>query len=148
MTDLAGRTFLVTGSNSGIGCATAADLARRGGRVHIACRSPGRGEAAVAASAAQAGSGQVSDLHLDLADLGSVRHTAREFLALGEPLHVLINNAGVGCDNFLDGLFRGRASGTPSAGKARANNRELETRSDRVECVRECECDHLVLSGE
>src|ERR1700677_1422193 len=51
MTDLAGRTCRVTGGNSGIGYATAADLARRGGRVHIACRSPGRGEAAVAAMA-------------------------------------------------------------------------------------------------
>jgi NAD(P)-dependent dehydrogenase (short-subunit alcohol dehydrogenase family) len=37
MTDLAGRTFLVTGRNSGIGYATAADLARRRGLVHIPC---------------------------------------------------------------------------------------------------------------
>jgi len=95
MTDLAGRVFLVTGGNAGIGYATAAGLARRGGRVHIACRSPARGEAAVTAIAAQAGHGQVSYLHLDLADLASVRQGAQAFLALGEPLHVLINNAGV-----------------------------------------------------
>jgi NAD(P)-dependent dehydrogenase (short-subunit alcohol dehydrogenase family) len=96
MADLDGRTFLVTGANAGIGYATATDLARRGGRVHVACRSAAKGEAAVAAIAAQTGSDQVSYLHLDLADLASVRRSAQAFLALGEPLHVLINNAGIG----------------------------------------------------
>lgn len=96
MTDLAGRTYLVTGGNAGIGLATATGLARRGGRVHIACRSQAKGAAAVAAIAAQTGSDQLSVLHLDLADLGSVRQCAQDLLALDEPLHVLINNAGVG----------------------------------------------------
>ena len=35
-------------------------------------------------------------LPLDLADLSSVRACAEAFLARGEPLHVLVNNAGVG----------------------------------------------------
>lgn len=96
MTDLAGRTFLVTGGNAGIGFATAQELASRGGRVHIACRSLARGGAAAAAIRAATGSDQVILLNLDLADLASVRECAREFLGRGEPLHVLINNAGVG----------------------------------------------------
>ena len=96
MTDLTGRTFLVTGANAGIGYATAQDLAGRGARVHIACRSPEKGAAAAAAIAAASGSDQVTFLRLDLADLTSVWQAAREFTALGEPLHVLINNAGVG----------------------------------------------------
>ena len=96
MTDLAGRTFLVTGGNTGIGLATARGLVARGGRVHLACRSADRGQAAVAAITAATGSDQVSLLHLDLADLASVRACAQAFLALGEPLHVLINNAGIG----------------------------------------------------
>jgi NAD(P)-dependent dehydrogenase (short-subunit alcohol dehydrogenase family) len=93
--DLAGRTFLVTGGNTGIGRATATELARRGGRVHIACRSQDKGRAAVAGIAAATGNSDVSLLPLDLADLASVRHGAERFLALGEPLHVLVNNAGV-----------------------------------------------------
>jgi retinol dehydrogenase 12 len=95
MTDLAGRTFLVTGANAGIGYATALELARRGGRVHLACRSKAKGAAAVTAITAATGSDQVRLLLLDLADLASVRRTAEVFLGFGEPLHVLINNAGV-----------------------------------------------------
>ncbi len=96
LTSMAGRTFLVTGANAGIGYATAQDLAARGGRVWLACRSRAKGEAAVAAISAASGSGQVRLLHLDLSDLASVRQCASEFVALGEPLQVLINNAGVG----------------------------------------------------
>jgi retinol dehydrogenase-12 len=95
MAELSGQTFLVTGGNTGIGLATARALAARGGRVHIASRSPAKGQAAVAAIAAATGSDQVRFLALDLADLDSIRESAATFLALGEPLHVLINNAGV-----------------------------------------------------
>jgi retinol dehydrogenase 12 len=95
MGDLSGRTYLVTGGNTGIGLATAMGLAARGGRVHIACRSREKGEAAVAGVVAATGNDAVRFLPLDLADLASVRASAAAFLALGEPLHVLINNAGV-----------------------------------------------------
>jgi retinol dehydrogenase-12 len=100
-------TYLITGGNTGIGLATAVALARDskargaktdGGRVFIACRNPDAGAAAVAQITAQAGAapGDVRLLQLDLASLASVRACAAEFLALGEPLHVLVNNAGVG----------------------------------------------------
>jgi retinol dehydrogenase-12 len=96
MTALSGRTFLVTGGNTGIGRATASALARDGARVYIASRSRERGEAAVTAIRAATGSDSVSLLSLDLASLASVRECAAAFLALDEPLHVLVNNAGVG----------------------------------------------------
>jgi retinol dehydrogenase 12 len=96
MSDLTGRTFLVTGGNTGIGRATAAALARDGGRVYIACRSAAAGESAVAGIKAAAGSETVWLLPLDLAALGSVRDCAAAFLERDEPLHVLVNNAGVG----------------------------------------------------
>jgi NAD(P)-dependent dehydrogenase (short-subunit alcohol dehydrogenase family) len=95
MSDLAGRTFLVTGANTGIGLATAQALAGRGGRVYVASRSPEKGEAAVAGIRAATGNEAVWFLPLDLADLDSVRACATGFLARGEPLHVLVNNAGV-----------------------------------------------------
>jgi retinol dehydrogenase 12 len=90
------RTFLVTGGNTGIGLATATALARDGGRVYIGCRSAQRGAAAVSAIKTASGSDSVALLPLDLASLASVRDCAASFLARDEPLHVLVNNAGVG----------------------------------------------------
>jgi retinol dehydrogenase 12 len=91
-----GRTFLITGGNTGIGRATAVALARAGGRVYIACRSAAAGTAAADAIKAAAGSQEVWLLPLDLASLASVRDCAAAFLSRDEPLHVLLNNAGVG----------------------------------------------------
>ncbi|XP_078612431.1 dehydrogenase/reductase SDR family member 12-like isoform X2 [Branchiostoma floridae x Branchiostoma japonicum] len=45
--DVTGRTFLITGANSGIGKATAEEVAKRGGTVHLVCRNPTRGEEAL-----------------------------------------------------------------------------------------------------
>jgi retinol dehydrogenase 12 len=89
------RACVVTGASGGIGRATAVALAARGGRVWITARSPAKGEAAVAGIKAATGNDSVRFLPLDLADLESVRSCAKAFLALGEPLHVLVNNAGV-----------------------------------------------------
>ena len=93
--DLSGRTFLITGANTGIGLATACELAYRAGHVYIACRSEEKGQAAVRAIAHAADNPDVTFLPLDLGDLASVRACAQLFLDRGEPLHVLINNAGV-----------------------------------------------------
>jgi NAD(P)-dependent dehydrogenase (short-subunit alcohol dehydrogenase family) len=98
-----GRTFLVTGGNTGIGLATATELARRGGKVYVACRSEAKGSHAVASIVAATGNADVVYLPLDLADLGSVRACADAFLATGEPLDVLINNAGVAGHRGLTG---------------------------------------------
>jgi retinol dehydrogenase 12 len=89
------QTFLVTGANTGIGLVTARELARQGGSVYVAARSASKGSAAVASIKAATGNDAVFFLPLDLADLSSVRSCADAFLARGEPLHVLINNAGV-----------------------------------------------------
>jgi retinol dehydrogenase-12 len=95
MSDLTARTFLITGGNTGIGLAAARNFAGRGARVYLACRSRAKGEAAIAAIAAETGNDQVGYLPLDLADLDSVRACAADFLARDESLHVLVNNAGV-----------------------------------------------------
>jgi NAD(P)-dependent dehydrogenase (short-subunit alcohol dehydrogenase family) len=91
--DLSGRSFLVTGANTGIGRATAEALARRGGMVTLACRSEERTRPVL--EAIRAAGGEAKFLALDLGDLASVRRAAREFLDRGTPLHVLVNNAGL-----------------------------------------------------
>ena len=56
---------------------------------------PGEGGGRGGRDPAATGNDAVSFLPLDLADLDSVRACAASFLARGEPLHVLVNNAGV-----------------------------------------------------
>jgi retinol dehydrogenase-12 len=91
--DLQGRTFLVTGANTGIGRVTAETVARRGGKVFLACRSEEKTRPVL--EAIRAAGGQAEFLSLDLGSLASVRAAAKAFLAREEPLHVLVNNAGL-----------------------------------------------------
>ena len=88
--ELQGKTFIVTGANSGIGRATAVDLGRRGAKVFITARSEEKAKPVLD----ELGDG-AEYLHLDLGDFESVRQCAKDFLARDEPLHGLINNAGV-----------------------------------------------------
>ncbi|XP_037837446.1 dehydrogenase/reductase SDR family member 13-like isoform X2 [Kryptolebias marmoratus] len=92
---LHGKTVIVTGSNTGIGKTTAIDLAKRGARVILACRSKQRGEAALQEIKRESGSNQVVFMQLDLGSLKSVRSFAETFLKSEPRLDILINNAGV-----------------------------------------------------
>jgi NAD(P)-dependent dehydrogenase (short-subunit alcohol dehydrogenase family) len=93
--DLEGRTFLVTGANTGIGRETARGLAGRGARLILACRSEAKTRSVIDEIIGQTGNRSITFVQLDLGDLASVRACAAVVLATGEPLHVLINNAGV-----------------------------------------------------
>jgi retinol dehydrogenase 12 len=93
--DLSGRTFYVTGANSGIGRATAEALAARGAGVVLAARSEERTRPVLDAIGARQPRAKVEFALLDLADLASVRRAADAFLESGRALDVLINNAGV-----------------------------------------------------
>ncbi|XP_051541519.1 retinol dehydrogenase 11 isoform X3 [Myxocyprinus asiaticus] len=122
---LHGKTVIVTGANTGIGRATALDLAGRGARVILACRDENRAQAAVthiqkvrrvhssAVNVAnsgrppggaerpetkhskETGNKDVLYMHLDLASLLSVRTFVENFLKRESRLDILINNAGL-----------------------------------------------------
>jgi NAD(P)-dependent dehydrogenase (short-subunit alcohol dehydrogenase family) len=103
--DLAGKTFIITGANSGIGKITARELARRGGHVLLACRSEAKTSPVIEEIKRETGSDKVEFIALDLSDLESVRRCAKELLARDLPIHALINNAG-----FAAGLLGQRGT--------------------------------------
>ncbi len=92
---LGDRVALITGANIGIGRAVAVDLARRGARLRLLCRSLSRAAPVVDELRMLAGHADVIATECDLGSFASVRTAAREVLARDEPLHLLINNAGV-----------------------------------------------------
>jgi NAD(P)-dependent dehydrogenase (short-subunit alcohol dehydrogenase family) len=92
--DQNGKTFVITGGNSGVGLEAGRLLAQRGGAVVLACRDPQRAEKA-RAEIAHGATGTVSTIALDLADLDSVRRCAAELLQQHPQIDALVNNAGV-----------------------------------------------------
>lgn len=92
---LQGKTAIVTGANTGIGLVTARELARAGAKVWVACRSAQKAEAAMAEMRAQVPDAKLQLLALDLGDLANVRQAAATFLASGDSLDLLVNNAGL-----------------------------------------------------
>lgn len=109
-THMVGKTVIVTGGNSGIGLETAKDLAERGARVIIACRSVKRASAARDEIIRDTGNSDVHYRQVDLASLRSVREFADLIRKTEKRLDVLINNAGAGgLGNYktADGLHVG-----------------------------------------
>ncbi len=95
-TDLANKTFIVTGANTGIGKITARELAARGAHVILACRNEAKTDAVIDEIRRAVPGAQVEYVHLDLGDLASVRACAAALLARKLAIHGLINNAGLG----------------------------------------------------
>lgn len=91
--DLRGRRAVVTGAGSGIGLETARALASAGAAVVMGVRRLDAGRRAAAEITASTGNDAVTPALLDVADLESVRSFAARFSA--EPVHMLVNNAGI-----------------------------------------------------
>ncbi len=90
--DLTGKTYIVTGANSGVGLATAKQLASQGAHVVSACR---RVDAGIEAIADFSGKGSIEVMELDLGNLESCKSFVEAFKAKHSSLHGLVNNAGV-----------------------------------------------------
>lgn len=94
VTSQQGKTFLVTGANTGLGFEVAKVLAKKGGRVLLGCRSEDKAEAAIVRIKAETPDADLAFVSLDQADLASVKSAAK--MVSKEPrLDVLVNNAGI-----------------------------------------------------
>jgi NAD(P)-dependent dehydrogenase (short-subunit alcohol dehydrogenase family) len=87
--DLHGKTAIVTGGYAGIGLETVKVLTNAGATVWVPARDIAK------ASKNLAGIPNVIVKEMDLMDPASIQRFADEFLAAGNPLHLLINNAGI-----------------------------------------------------
>jgi NAD(P)-dependent dehydrogenase (short-subunit alcohol dehydrogenase family) len=95
MSDMHGKTVLITGANQGIGKASAIALGKMGAKLVLVCRNPDKAREAVADIKAQAGTQDVELIVADLSIQSEVRRAAAEFLKTHDRLDVLLNNAGV-----------------------------------------------------
>ncbi|GFR83479.1 retinol dehydrogenase 12 [Elysia marginata] len=102
-----GKTVLITGANTGIGKETARELAKRGGRIILACRNVEKGEEARKEIVEETKNEDVVVQELDLSSFESIQKFAKNFNENEIRLDILINNAGVmACPKMLtkDGL--------------------------------------------
>ncbi|KAE8601465.1 hypothetical protein XENTR_v10013678 [Xenopus tropicalis] len=90
-----GQTVIVTGANTGIGKETALELAKRGGRIIMACRDMGKCENAARDIRGKTLNHNVFARHLDLASSKSIKEFAKTIINEEERVDVLINNAAV-----------------------------------------------------
>ena len=94
MTNLTGKTALVTGANSGIGLEASVVLAKQGATLVMVSRDAKKGEAAVAEVKTRSGSQNVSLLLCDFSSQASIRALAAKYRETHARLDLLINNAG------------------------------------------------------
>lgn len=107
MSDMHGKTCVVTGGTSGIGEASAMTLAMRGADVAIVCRSRDRGKATQKRIEERCERACVRLFHADFERLDQVRRVAAELASDLPRIDVLLNNAGVtmlGRSETPDGL--------------------------------------------
>lgn len=91
--NLNGKVYIVTGANSGVGLETTRQLVKQGGHVVMACRRVYAGKEESQNFAGLKGTYEV--MHLDLADLQSVREFVSIFLDKHDRLDGLACNAGI-----------------------------------------------------
>lgn len=100
LTPAPSRVYLITGANQGLGYALASLLYPTGATIYLASRSEDRTQVAIrniqAAHPDTPHPATLKFLHIDLADLSSVKRAATTFAAQESRLDVLWNNAGIG----------------------------------------------------
>lgn len=91
------KVFIVTGASAGVGKELTRLLYSLNGTVYLAARSKERANAAISwiKETHPTSQGRLEILHLELADLDSIKPAAEDFLAREKRLDVLFNNAGV-----------------------------------------------------
>lgn len=96
--DLRGKVVVITGGHSGIGYETTRGLAKRGATVYIGCKDVNKAKDVVHNISVETKNENLHLIQLNLASFDSIREFAKEFIKQNQPIHILINNAGVWMD--------------------------------------------------
>jgi len=91
--DCTGKNYLITGANSGLGKATATEIAQRGGTIYLLCRNEQRAANAQEEIIQKTKNENVHIELIDMSDLHSVEAAVERLQKI--QIDVLINNAGV-----------------------------------------------------
>lgn len=91
---LKGKRMIVTGASSGLGLATAHELAQRGAELILVMRNPDRAPEVVAELKQETGNQAIRHELADLSLMGDVDALAARLIKDGKPIDVLVNNAG------------------------------------------------------
>ncbi|KAG8585132.1 hypothetical protein GDO81_004899 [Engystomops pustulosus] len=96
--DVTGRSYMITGANSGIGKAAALAIAKKGGTIHLVCRNKERAEEAQKEIISSSGNPSILVHLLDMSNPKEIWEFAERFKTENR-LHVLVNNAGCMVNN-------------------------------------------------
>jgi len=99
MSNLQGKTALVTGASQGIGRAVALELAKQGANVALAARNETKLAEAVAEI--EAAGGIAAAFSLDVASEDSIKSGAKAVLERFGKVEILVNNAGITKDGLV-----------------------------------------------
>ncbi|KAJ9088627.1 Dehydrogenase/reductase SDR member 12 [Entomophthora muscae] len=100
--DMTGKTVVITGANSGLGYATATEIAKKGATVCILCRNEARGKQALDEIVRDTGNKNIFLYVIDLSQMKSIKKFYDNFNPSGElaSCHVLIHNAGMIAESY------------------------------------------------
>ncbi|KAJ8771787.1 hypothetical protein K2173_026964 [Erythroxylum novogranatense] len=93
-------TAIITGATSGIGVETARVLAKRGVRIVMPARDLKKASEVKEMIQKENPNAEIITMEIDMSSLASVKRFCSDFLALGQPLNILINNAGIYSKNL------------------------------------------------
>lgn len=92
--NIRGKHIVISGATSGLGLATAKQLAHLGAKLTLIARNEAKAGQVVAQLTQSTGNKNIAIEIAELSEIGDVRRLAARFLSKAEPIDVLVNNAG------------------------------------------------------
>jgi NAD(P)-dependent dehydrogenase (short-subunit alcohol dehydrogenase family) len=93
---LKGKVVVMTGGTAGLGKETVRELAAKDATIHVLARDLTKAERVIGEIRTSTGNQDIHIHRADLSNFETIRAFAKKFLETKSPIHLLINNAGLG----------------------------------------------------